>query len=171
MYLYVRDEGLAIALPAAEELAAHVANGGATVDLYLYYSAKNQDNMLSTNISLNISNPLFNGYALVQGVGNNGGGKLRIVAAKVFATQPQSDPHIDYVPLDLYWDDKRKDFQTVGSAESRKWLSKDYVLVARLGWVAKANNAPPGKKIHDSGLKSPHSLLLSFCRSCRSQQV
>ena len=70
-----------------------------------------------------------------------GTGELPVVAARVFATKPPAGRRrvhaaggsaagggggggavpVVYEPLDLYWDAKRRDFQTVGSDETRRW--------------------------------------------------
>ena len=141
-YQYMRAEAHgAYLLPTADELRADGPAHG-TVGLRLYYSAANSDNFLGTNAS--------DGYTVVHARSLGGSTNLSTVAATVFATPPNKS----FVPMDLYWSAQRKDMQNVASAAARKWLSKDYVRVQRLGWVLSSSSVP-----------SNHGGLMGPCRS------
>ena len=129
-YEWMRPEGYV--LPGDAEFAEH--RDVPTVDLKMYYSKARDDNFLGINATRD--------YVVVRAAAQSGPAGLGAVAARIFA----SPPNDTYVPLDLYWNHGRQDMQTVGSAETRKWL-QGYTFVQRLGYVRRAiqcTTAQPG---------------------------
>ena len=133
-YRYVREEAHGdYLLPSEAELSAHGPTHG-TVQLRMFYSARNADNYLGTNASA--------GYEEVRARSLGSATNLSAVAATIFAKPPNSS----YVPMDLFWSAGRKDFQNVASAASRHWLVTKgpgaYVHVQRLGYVLSSDALP-----------------------------
>jgi len=132
-YQYIRDEGVTFTTVTAEDRAAHPEVE--TVELKLFYSSSNKDNFLGVNATDK------SGYVVVRAGDASSGHQLPDVVAIAFVTQPNQT----FAPLDLYWSEDRKDYQTVASLESRKWLT-GYAFVQRLGWVLPVHGYHPSGK-------------------------
>lgn len=102
-YVWERPEGFVI--PSKSELEQHPEV--ATVQLQMLYSAKNTDNFLGTNASNSITISGADDYKVVGAVAERGPAHLGHVAATIFKEQINSS----YVPLDVFWNEKRKDYQ------------------------------------------------------------
>ena len=140
-YEWYRPEGYILPFPSSEELRTFPDI--TTVKLQMFYSASNSDNFLGINASSD--------YVVVKGITEKTA-HLGHNAAMIFATQPNTS----YVPLDLFWNEHLKDYQTVGSPMTRKYLD-GYVFVQRLGFVL----APPKCDSPLPGCELPH---LSPCK-------
>ena len=139
-YKFMRTESYL--MPTHAEIA--VAAGITLVELQMVYSKANQDNFLGTaNASA------LPGYNAVVGCSVDEQYNLSAIPARIFAEPPNAS----YVPMDLYWSEKRKDYQNVASIASRHWLCTQpscgadfYVFVQRLGYVMIADGGwAPGK--------------------------
>jgi hypothetical protein len=137
-YEFMRTE--AYLLPSASDIAS--AGDPSLVELQMFYSHDNHDNFVGTNAS----KP---GYQPVVGCSVDEKFNLSTVPARIF----KNPPNASYVPMDLYWSEKRKDYQNVASEATRHWLctkpacgSDYYVFVQRLGFVMIADGGwKPGQ--------------------------
>lgn len=110
-YTYIRNEGIII-----NTINDHL--NFSSRQLHFFYSANNSDN--------------FIGFNATEGPASYGYVDLGPSNITILVTPPNSS--IGFWPLDLYWNEQRKDFQNVANPISRKYLS-GYKFFQRLGWV------------------------------------
>jgi hypothetical protein len=108
-YTYWRDEGSEMSGKTKLNLK----------ELHFFYSAAANDNFVGFNATD------LPGYKDMGGTG-------MMVALEPCTT---AYPDLKCLPLDIYYSEKRKDYQAVASPISRKHLDNQYKMVQRLGWV------------------------------------